>query len=61
MLGQLSNMSRSRLLAISVFLVGAWAVLFKTLYVATAANSRLTADFLAIAKLAPARSEIANA
>ncbi|MGE3820438.1 MAG: hypothetical protein AB7I30_13570, partial [Isosphaeraceae bacterium] len=24
----------------------AWAVLFKTLYVATAANSRLTADFL---------------
>jgi manganese transport protein len=29
-----------------VFLVGAWAVLFKTLYVATAANSRLTADFL---------------
>jgi Mn2+/Fe2+ NRAMP family transporter len=30
----------------SVFLIGAWAVLFKTLYVATAANSRLTADFL---------------
>jgi Mn2+/Fe2+ NRAMP family transporter len=29
------------------FLLGAWAVLFKTLYVATAANSRLTADFLA--------------
>ncbi len=29
-----------------VFLIGAWAVLFKTLYVATAANSRLTADFL---------------
>ncbi len=28
------------------FLIGAWAVLFKTLYVATAANSRLTADFL---------------
>ena len=28
------------------FLFGAWAVLFKTLYVATAANSRLTADFL---------------
>ncbi len=27
------------------FLLGAWAVLFKTLYVATAANSRLTADF----------------
>ena len=27
------------------FLVGAWAVLFKTLYVATAANSRMTADF----------------
>lgn len=35
----------------SVFLVGAWAVLFKTLYVATAANSRLTADFLSIAKI----------
>lgn len=30
----------------NVFLIGAWAVLFKTLYVATAANSRLTADFL---------------
>jgi Mn2+/Fe2+ NRAMP family transporter len=28
------------------FLMGAWAVLFKTLYVATAANSRQTADFL---------------
>jgi hypothetical protein len=28
------------------FLIGAWAVLFKTLYVATAANSRMTADFL---------------
>jgi Mn2+/Fe2+ NRAMP family transporter len=28
------------------FLLGAWAVLFKTLYVATAANSRQTADFL---------------
>jgi hypothetical protein len=27
------------------FLLGAWAVLFKTLYIATAANSRLTADF----------------
>ncbi len=31
------------------FLLGAWAVLFKTLYVATAANSRLTADFLLLA------------
>ncbi len=30
------------------FLLGAWAVLFKTLYVATAANSRLTADFLGL-------------
>jgi manganese transport protein len=29
------------------FLLGAWAVLFKTLYVATAGNSRMTADFLA--------------
>jgi manganese transport protein len=28
------------------FLIGAWAVLFKTLYVATAANSRLTTDFV---------------
>jgi manganese transport protein len=31
------------------FLIGAWAVLFKTLYVATASNSRLTADFLNLA------------
>jgi Mn2+/Fe2+ NRAMP family transporter len=30
------------------FLLGAWAVLFKTLYVATAANSRLTVDFLGL-------------
>ena len=34
---------------VTVFLIGAWAVLFKTLYVATAANSRLTADFLNLA------------
>lgn len=31
-----------------VFLVGAWAVLFKTLYVASAGNSRLVADFLGL-------------
>lgn len=36
-----------------VFLVGAWAVLFKTLYVATAGNSRLTADFLGLAGVLP--------
>lgn len=30
------------------FLVGVWAVLFKTLYVATASNSRLAADFLGL-------------
>ena len=34
-----------------VFLIGAWAVLFKTLYVATAGNSRLTADFLNLSGL----------
>ncbi len=34
-----------------VFLLGAWAVLFKCLYVATAGNSRLTADFLDLAGL----------
>lgn len=38
------------------FLFGAWAVLFKTLYVATAANSRLTADFLHLAGFWPIRS-----
>jgi len=32
-----------------VFLIGVWAVLFKTLYVASASNSRLTADFLSLA------------
>jgi Mn2+/Fe2+ NRAMP family transporter len=31
------------------FLIGAWAVLFKTLYVASASNSRLAADFLNLA------------
>jgi Mn2+/Fe2+ NRAMP family transporter len=35
------------------FLLGAWAVLFKTLYVATAANSRLTADFLHLVGVLP--------
>ena len=30
------------------FLIGAWAVLFKTLYVASASNSRLSADFLSL-------------
>lgn len=31
------------------FLVGAWVILFKTLYVSTAANARITADFFSIA------------
>jgi Mn2+/Fe2+ NRAMP family transporter len=31
------------------FLIGAWAVLFKTLYVASAAHSRLTSDFFSMA------------
>ncbi|HEY4310066.1 MAG TPA: Nramp family divalent metal transporter [Pirellulales bacterium] len=35
----------------TVFLIGVWAVLFKTLYVASASNSRLTADFFGLAKL----------
>jgi Mn2+/Fe2+ NRAMP family transporter len=35
--------------AMTVFLVGAWAVLFKTLYVASAGHSRLTADFFSLA------------
>ncbi len=39
------------------FLIGAWAVLFKTLYVATAANSRLTADFLDLTGFWPQASE----
>ena len=34
-----------------MFLIGAWAVLFKTLYVASASNSRLTADFLSLAQV----------
>ena len=44
----------------SVFLIGAWAVLFKTLYVATAANSRLTADFLGLAGFWPQRDGLAR-
>jgi Mn2+/Fe2+ NRAMP family transporter len=31
-----------------IFLLGAWAVLFKTLYVATAGNSRMMVDFLGL-------------
>jgi manganese transport protein len=34
-----------------VFLIGVWAVLFKTLYVSSASNSRLTADFLGLTGL----------
>ena len=33
------------------FLVGVWAVLFKTMYVSSASNSRLTADLLGLAHL----------
>jgi Mn2+/Fe2+ NRAMP family transporter len=33
------------------FLIGAWAVLFKTLYVASASHSRLTADLISLAGL----------
>lgn len=33
------------------FLLGVWAVLFKTLYVASASNSRMTADFLGLSGL----------
>lgn len=33
----------------TIFLIGVWAVLFKTLYVASASDARLTADFLNIA------------
>jgi Mn2+/Fe2+ NRAMP family transporter len=32
------------------FLIGAWAVLFKTLYVSSASNSRLAADFLGLTR-----------
>ena len=35
----------------TVFLIGVWAVLFKTLYVSSASNSRLSADFLGLTKL----------
>ncbi|HVX11451.1 MAG TPA: Nramp family divalent metal transporter [Pirellulales bacterium] len=35
----------------TLFLIGGSVVLFKTLYVATASNSRLTADFLSLARL----------
>jgi len=34
-----------------LFLIGAWAVLFKTLYVSSAQNSRLTADFLGLTRV----------
>jgi Mn2+/Fe2+ NRAMP family transporter len=34
-----------------VFLIGAWAVLFKTLYVSSASHSRLTADFLSLTRV----------
>ena len=39
-----------------LFLLGAGMVLFKTLYLACAANSRLTTDFLGLAGMAPLKS-----
>ncbi len=42
------------------FLLGAWAVLFKTLYVATAANARLTVDFLNLTGVRRAEGEAAR-
>jgi Mn2+/Fe2+ NRAMP family transporter len=36
-----------------LFLIGAWAVLFKTLYVSSAQNSRLSADFLGLTRVVP--------
>jgi hypothetical protein len=35
-----------------VFLIGVWAVLFKTLYVASASHARLTADFVGLMGMA---------
>lgn len=35
---------------IIAFLIGAWAVLFKTLYVSSASHSRLTSDFLSLGR-----------
>lgn len=35
-----------------LFMIGAWAVLFKTLYVASAGHARLSADFLGLAGIA---------
>jgi Mn2+/Fe2+ NRAMP family transporter len=35
-----------------IFLIGVWAVLFKTLYVASAGHARMTADFLNLGKFA---------
>src|SRR4051794_17831808 len=34
-----------------VFMIGAWAVLFKTLYVASAGHARLSADFLSMLRV----------
>lgn len=39
-----------------LFLIGAGMVLFKTLYLACAANSRLTTDFLVLAGMSPTKS-----
>jgi manganese transport protein len=40
-----------------IFLVGVWAVLFKTLYVASAGHARMTADFLNLGKFAKFRGD----
>jgi Mn2+/Fe2+ NRAMP family transporter len=41
-----------------LFLIGVWAVLFKTLYVATAGHARMTADFLNLGKFVDPSAEV---
>ena len=44
-----------------LFLIGVWAVLFKTLYVSSAGNARMTADFLNLGKFARMPTDEARA
>lgn len=43
-----------------LFLIGVWAVLFKTLYVASAGHARMTADFLNLGKFVDYRDDEAR-
>ncbi len=59
MIATLSNLYQASFgsLGLVVFLIGAFVVLYSTLFISTASNARLSADLLRVGKLVPADAE----